>query len=240
MLDLSAHARRRGSTRDPRARGSRAARPGATSMRRPRPRPRDARRPHLGHGRRRPDPEWRDRLAPQPLGLCIDNLVSADVVTADGRWSMPSAERARRPAVGAQGRWRQLRRRHRLRVRAPPGRADGVLLRPGLPDRRRQRPDPRLARLHGRQGRSRRIAHRVLDDPEDPGYPEAAGAGGSTRSRPCSPAMPTRARRCCSPARAGRAGDRLLRARCPTSRSSSCSTPSSRSASTAATGRATT
>ena len=57
-------------------------------------------------------------------GLACDNLVAADVVTADGR--VPARQRRREPGpvLGAARRRRQLRRGHLLRVRAARGRAD--------------------------------------------------------------------------------------------------------------------
>ena len=53
------------------------------------------------------------------FGLSIDNLVSAEVVTADGRVLRAARRRAPRPVLGDPRRRRQLRRRHLLRVRAP-------------------------------------------------------------------------------------------------------------------------
>ena len=96
-------------------------------------RARSAGRPRLGHGRRRPDPERRDRLAARRHGLTIDNLVAADVVTAGGRLRPRQRDGAPRPLVGAQGRGREFRRRHRVRVRPPPGRAHADVLRAALP-----------------------------------------------------------------------------------------------------------
>ncbi len=51
-------------------------------------------------------------------GLTIDSLLSAEVVTADGRILRASARRTPRPVLGAARRRRELRRRHRVRVRA--------------------------------------------------------------------------------------------------------------------------
>ena len=69
------------------------------------------------------------------FGLTIDNLVSAEVVTADGQVLRASAGRAPRPVLGDPRRRRQLRRRHLLRVRPARGRPDravrAVLLAPG-------------------------------------------------------------------------------------------------------------
>ena len=62
-------------------------------------------------------------------GLSIDNLVSAEVVTADGRILRARRGRERRPVLGDPRRRRQLRRRDRVRVRAAPGRPDD----PGRP-----------------------------------------------------------------------------------------------------------
>ena len=55
-------------------------------------------------------------------GMTIDNLESAEVVTAAGEVVRASADRAPRPLLGAARRRRQLRRRHPLRVPAPPRR----------------------------------------------------------------------------------------------------------------------
>ena len=49
-------------------------------------------------------------------GLTIDNLLSVELVTADGRLIRASAERASGPVLGAARRRRQLRRRHRVPV----------------------------------------------------------------------------------------------------------------------------
>ena len=54
-------------------------------------------------------------------GFSVDNLLSAQVVTADGHVVRASASRARRSVLGSSRRRRQLRRRHRVRVQ---GRAD--------------------------------------------------------------------------------------------------------------------
>ena len=55
-------------------------------------------------------------------GLACDNLLSVDVVTADGPPADGQRGRARRPLLGAARRRRQLRRRHLVRVPAPSGR----------------------------------------------------------------------------------------------------------------------
>ncbi len=59
------------------------------------------------------------------FGLTADNLVSADVVTADGQVLRAASRRAPRPVLGAARRRRQLRRGHRVRVPAARGRSDG-------------------------------------------------------------------------------------------------------------------
>ena len=56
-------------------------------------------------------------------GMTIDNLESAEVVTAAGEVVRASADRAPRSLLGAPRRRRQLRRGHPLRVPPPPGRA---------------------------------------------------------------------------------------------------------------------
>ena len=61
------------------------------------------------------------------FGLTIDNLISADVVTADGEFV--AGERDGKPGslLGAARRRRQFRRRHLLRVQAPPAGAGGPI-----------------------------------------------------------------------------------------------------------------
>ena len=54
-------------------------------------------------------------------GMTIDNLESAEVVTAAGRGGARQRDRAPRPLLGAPRRRRQLRRGHPLRVPAAPG-----------------------------------------------------------------------------------------------------------------------
>ena len=76
------------------------------------------------------------------LGLSCDNVISAEVVTADGRVLRRQRHRERGPLLGAAWRRRQLRRRDELRVPAQRGqrrvrRTD--LLQPG----RDRRPAPR-------------------------------------------------------------------------------------------------
>ena len=67
-------------------------------------------------------------------GLTVDQLVEAEVVTADGR-SSPRPTTEPRPLLGAQGRRRQLRRRDLVHVRPEPARPARRLLRDVLPAR---------------------------------------------------------------------------------------------------------
>ena len=57
-------------------------------------------------------------------GLACDNLIAADVVTADGRFLHASRARERRPLLGPARRRRQLRHRHLARVPAARRRPD--------------------------------------------------------------------------------------------------------------------
>ena len=57
-------------------------------------------------------------------GLSCDNLVSAEVVTADGEVLTASENEHERSLLGAARRWRQLRCRHDVRVPAASGRRD--------------------------------------------------------------------------------------------------------------------
>ena len=106
-------------------------------------------------------------------GLCIDNLVSAEVVTADGRLLRAQRGRKRRPAVGAQRRRRQLRSRHGVRVRVASGRADADVLRAALPARARVpgRSASGATSLPTRATTSARIVE-FSTIPSDPDYPE--------------------------------------------------------------------
>ena len=61
------------------------------------------------------------------FGLTIDNLLSADVVTADGELMRASADRKSGPVLGAARRRRQFRRRHRFRIPASQARPAGAL-----------------------------------------------------------------------------------------------------------------
>ena len=104
-------------------------------------------------------------------GLAIDNLLAAQVVTADGEIVTASAERAPGPLLGDPRRRRQ--RRHRHRVRVPPGarRADSGR----RADAARQSRGPaRLPRLRG-------LGARRPDDDREPDVC-AAGAPRARRS----------------------------------------------------------
>ena len=56
-------------------------------------------------------------------GLTCDNLLAVELVDRRRPGDPRRRHPAPGPAVGEQGRWRQLRRRHRARVPAAPGRA---------------------------------------------------------------------------------------------------------------------
>ena len=159
-------------------------------------------------------------------GLACDHLVSADVVTADGR--LVRARRRRRPRapLGA-ARWRrQLRRRHRAGARAPAGGPDGLRRDHGLRRRARRRRRLLLRRLDGG-----RPARRADDDPQPddraagavPARVHPRQAGRDRRRLLRRPRRRGRARARARP-RPGRPCGRPAAARCPTPRCSSCST----------------
>ena len=58
-------------------------------------------------------------------GLSIDNLLSVDIVTADGQLRTGERDRERGSLLGRARRRQQLRRRHLVRVPGAPGRPDG-------------------------------------------------------------------------------------------------------------------
>ena len=104
---------------------------------------------------------WLTRLA----GLSADNLIGAEVVTADGRFLHASDDRQPRPPLGPAGRRRELRGGDRVRVRPPPCRAHAaaralpvqprsgpgtVPVRSGL----RRDPSERVRGVHGRVERT--------------------------------------------------------------------------------------
>ena len=86
-------------------------------------------------------------------GLTIDNLVAADVVTADGRLVHASADENADLLWALKGGGGQLRRRRGIRVRPASGRSKADVLRTALSAHGRERADSLLARLHGRQER---------------------------------------------------------------------------------------
>ena len=89
-------------------------------------------------------------------GFACDNLISADVVTADGEVVVANDKRERRPVLGPQGRRRQLRRDHRARVQPAPCWADRLRRSGGVRPREGPRGDQHLARpLRRRTGRAR-------------------------------------------------------------------------------------
>ena len=117
VIDLSAM---NGVTVDPAARraGRRAAPRGATRRGGAGPRPRDAGRRRLRDRRGRPDAERRPRLAAPQARPELRRAARRD----GGHRGRPDRARERRrapgPVLGAPRRRRQLRRRHRVRVRA--------------------------------------------------------------------------------------------------------------------------
>ena len=136
---------------------------------------------------------WLTRMG----GLTIDNLVSARVVTADGEARVASRVREPGPVLGDPRRRRQLRRRHRVRVRAARGRTDDpvrhavLVARPGRATAaarpRRDRRAPRGRQRHGR--RAQRPAGALR-----PGAAPAAARLRRDRRRHREPRAPRRGR----------------------------------------------
>ena len=157
---------------------------------------RDARRPDLGHRRRRPHPERRHRLAAQPpRPEHRQPRVGRGRHRGRARRPRRRRTRGRRPAVGAQGRRRQLRRRHGVRVRAAPGRPDADVLRAALSRSSAGSGPIRFWRdFLADKSDDVGVAGRVLDDPgRSRTTRRSPGASGSTRWPRSTPATPTRA-----------------------------------------------
>ena len=93
------------------------------------------------------------------LGFTCDNLIEAEVVTADGRRVVRVGDREPRPLLGAARRRRQLRHRHRVPVPAPPDRPDRARRHARVPGGDGRRRAAVLARLHARRARRGRQRH---------------------------------------------------------------------------------
>ena len=113
--------------------------PGASSTA---PRRSTGSRPPAGGCRRPASPGSRSAAAragsSAASGSACDNLVSVDLVTADGARGHRERRREPRPVLGAARRRRQLRRRDLVRVRAAPGRPDRDRRADALARRRRR------------------------------------------------------------------------------------------------------
>ena len=133
----------------PNAAGSARADLGRARRRHPGARPGGDRWARLPHGRRRTDPRQRLRLA--GAGLRVDLREPALRAGGDRGRSRAARRRRREPrsVLGAQGRRRQLRRRHRVRAPAASGRPDRVCRDDPAPARRRYRPAALLPGVHG-------------------------------------------------------------------------------------------
>ena len=133
------------------------------------------------------------------LGFTCDNLLAAELVTADGRIVPRVGHREPRALLGTP-RWRrQLRHRHRVPPATAPHRADRARRVAGVPGADGPRPRALLARLHAhcaRRGRQcARVHHRAARR-----LRARAGARTPRRRRGASatPARSRKARRCCA------------------------------------------
>ena len=118
-----------------------------------------------------------------------------------------------RSAVGAQGRGRQFRRRHRVRVRPARGGAEADVLRSALSA---HAPAAGRSASGGTSSRTRATTSARSSSSRrsrtTPTIPSSSGANGSTPSLRSTPATPTTASSCSQPLREPRrAGRRLLR-----------------------------
>ena len=125
-----------------RSRGADRARPGRRDPRRHRPRDPRCTGSRCRRASSRAPASPGSPSAAASAGWCASTAspattsLACELVTADGGVVTASAERAPGPLLGAQGRRRQLRRRHRLHLPRPPGldrarRPAGLAARPG-------------------------------------------------------------------------------------------------------------
>ena len=132
-------------------------------------------------------------------GYTVDNLISVEIVTADGRILTASETRAPGPLLGHARRRRQLRRGHQLRAPAAPDRPD----RPGrdadLPGARwRPRCCANFRDVMARRPRRGRLGRRAAHRPARGLRPRAgARAAGGRRGRLLRRARSRRPRRRC-------------------------------------------
>ncbi len=130
------------------------------------------------------------------FGLACDNVESYTLVTAEGDDRPRDRNREPRPVLGPPRRGRQLRRRHRIRIRSPPDDRPGTHGRALLRRLRHRsgRGGPRLARPAGRRaprGDARlrrrhrwRVAVPAVTPPRPPGRVGRFRVGRRHRRRP--------------------------------------------------------
>ncbi len=186
-------------------------------------------RHHLHHRGRRAHPRRWDRLSrPRHWACRCDNLISADVVTADGRLLVASERGERGPVLGAPRRRRQFRRGDVVRIQAAVRSRTSTVARssstwngPAMSSASSANSSP--------MPRSSWAGSRLFRSPRRCRSSRRTGTANRTsRSWPAGAVRSTRESRPIRPFRRSPRSSASSSARCPTRRSTACSTLSCR------------